>query len=88
MVRVVFGASFFDLLLLLFCDRLFDRFLDHFGPLWEPFGVHLALWGRPLAHFELQMGALGTSLGAFGGPSGPSGVDLGDLGRLLAPTSS
>ena len=82
---MVFGASFFDLLLLLFCDRFLIDFCTILVPFGAPFGVHLALWGRPLAHFGLQMGALGTSLGPFGGPWGPLGVDLGDLGRLLVP---
>ena len=49
-------------------------------PCGAPFGVPWALWGRPLAHFGLQDGALGTSLGPFGAAQGPLGVDLGDLG--------
>ena len=36
-------------------------------PLGAPFGVPLALRGRSLAHFGLQMSALGESWGAFGG---------------------
>jgi hypothetical protein len=37
-----------------------------------PSGVHLALWGGPLAHFRLQMGALGPSSVPFGSVLGPS----------------
>ena len=65
---------------------------DFLAPFWIPLESHLALWGRPLAHFWLQQGhiglqkgALGTSLGPFGGSEGPLGVNLGVLGRLLPP---
>ena len=64
---------------------ILSAILPAFG---APLGVHLTLWGRPLAHFGLQMGALGASLGSFGGSQGPLGVDLGVLGRLLPPSWS
>ena len=61
-----------------FCWRLglgyFPPCLQIWGDFLAPFWIPLALWGRPWAkisrHFSLvgpQEGALGTSLGAFGG---------------------
>ena len=80
---MAFGASFCPTLSASFLRSfLFDRFLNHLGSFGAPSGVHLALWGRPLAHFGLQTGALGASLGPFGGAQG---VDLRGPGRLLAP---
>ena len=55
-----------------------------------PSGVHLALWGGPLAHFGLQMGALGPSSAPFGGVLGPSRSTLaapGDIWDQNGPKS-
>ena len=55
-----------------------------------PSGVHLALWEDPLAHFGLQMGALGPSSAPFGGVLGPSRFNLpapGDISDQHGPKS-